>query len=83
MKRASPKLGVYALEDVVVLMPGFDVYSQLLEAMSLIPICRAAAEKLILVGDPLQLSPPISTYGNNSIAGKGLSRTLFDRFSEV
>lgn len=60
-----------------------DEASQLLEAMSLIPICRAAAEKLILVGDPLQLSPPISTFGDNSVAGKGLSRTLFDRFTEM
>jgi len=51
--------------------------------MSLIPICRAAAEKLVLVGDPLQLSPPISTYGDISAAGKGLSRTLFDRSTEV
>ncbi|KAG0292849.1 hypothetical protein BGZ98_002446 [Dissophora globulifera] len=60
-----------------------DEASQLLEAMSLIPICRAAAEKVIMVGDPLQLSPPINTNGDTSGTGKGLSRTLFDRSSEM
>ncbi|KAG0078634.1 hypothetical protein BGZ90_004757 [Linnemannia elongata] len=58
-----------------------DEASQLLEPMSLIPICRAACQKVVMVGDPLQLSPPINTIGDSAV--KGLSRTLFDRSIEM
>ncbi|KAG0283918.1 hypothetical protein BGZ96_011712 [Linnemannia gamsii] len=58
-----------------------DEASQLLEPMSLIPICRAGCQKVVMVGDPLQLSPPINTNGDS--AAKGLSRTLFDRSIEM
>jgi hypothetical protein len=58
-----------------------DEASQLLEPMSLIPICRASCQKVVMVGDPLQLSPPINTTGDAAV--KGLSRTLFDRSIEV
>ncbi|KAF9168725.1 hypothetical protein BGX20_011243, partial [Mortierella sp. AD010] len=51
--------------------------------MSLIPICRAAAEKLVMVGDPLQLPPPLSTNDDSPNSCKGLSRTLFDRSTEM
>ncbi|KAF9928420.1 hypothetical protein FBU30_002378 [Linnemannia zychae] len=58
-----------------------DESSQLLEPMSLIPICRAACQKVVMVGDPLQLSPPINTISDCNV--KGLSRTLFDRTIEM
>ncbi|KAF9586191.1 hypothetical protein BGW38_008729 [Lunasporangiospora selenospora] len=60
-----------------------DEASQLLEAMSILPICRVSGEKLILVGDPQQLSPPLSTSESSSGSGYGLSRTLFDRMTEM
>ncbi|KAG0344460.1 hypothetical protein BG004_004465 [Podila humilis] len=60
-----------------------DEASQLLEPMSLVPLCRAAGEKLIMVGDPLQLSPPVTTKVDNLSANTGYTRTLFDRAVEL
>lgn len=60
-----------------------DEASQLLEPMSLVPLCRAAGEKLIMVGDPLQLSPPVTTKVDTAAANSGYTRTLFDRAVEV
>lgn len=60
-----------------------DEASQLLEPMSLVPLCRAAGEKLILVGDPLQLSPPVTTKVDTAAANSGYTRTLFDRVIEM
>ncbi|GJJ76966.1 hypothetical protein EMPS_09325 [Entomortierella parvispora] len=71
------------LDDTTFPIVILDEASQLLEPMSLIPICRAAGEKLILVGDPLQLSPPLNTNSDTTTANKGLSRTLFDRSIEM
>ncbi|KAF9351439.1 hypothetical protein BGX26_010565, partial [Mortierella sp. AD094] len=71
------------LDDATFPIVILDEASQLLEPMSLIPICRAAAEKLVMVGDPLQLSPPLSTNDDSPNSCKGLSRTLFDRSAEM
>ncbi|NWU96767.1 ZGRF1 protein, partial [Upupa epops] len=54
-----------------------DECSQMTEPASLLPIARFQCEKLVLVGDPKQLPPTIQ--GSESIHGKGLEQTLFDR----
>ncbi|KFV48126.1 Uncharacterized protein C4orf21, partial [Tyto alba] len=54
-----------------------DECSQMTEPASLLPIARFQCEKLVLVGDPKQLPPTIP--GSESVHGKGLEQTLFDR----
>ncbi|XP_062991801.1 5'-3' DNA helicase ZGRF1 [Elgaria multicarinata webbii] len=54
-----------------------DECSQMTEPASLLPIARFECEKLILVGDPKQLSPTIQ--GSESAHGNGLEQTLFNR----
>ncbi|ORY58937.1 hypothetical protein LY90DRAFT_506088 [Neocallimastix californiae] len=60
-----------------------DECSQFIEPLSLLPICRFQSEKLLLVGDPKQLSPTITTnsaYEKDPV-NKGLDRTLFERLA--
>ncbi|KAK2185327.1 hypothetical protein NP493_240g05009 [Ridgeia piscesae] len=47
------------------------------EPMSLLPIARFHCSKLVLVGDPKQLSPTIQ--GSEAAHSQGLEQTLFDR----
>nr|DBA28895.1 TPA: hypothetical protein GDO54_009181 [Pyxicephalus adspersus] len=54
-----------------------DECSQMTEPASLLPIARFQCEKLILVGDPKQLSPTIQ--GSEAAHECGLEQTLFDR----
>nr|XP_044999830.1 protein ZGRF1 isoform X2 [Jaculus jaculus] len=54
-----------------------DECSQMTEPASLLPIARFECEKLILVGDPKQLSPTIQ--GSDAAHENGLEQTLFDR----
>ncbi|XP_069834595.1 5'-3' DNA helicase ZGRF1 isoform X2 [Dendropsophus ebraccatus] len=54
-----------------------DECSQITEPASLLPIARFQCEKLILVGDPKQLSPTIQ--GSEAAHEFGLEQTLFDR----
>ncbi|XP_061299588.1 protein ZGRF1 [Pezoporus flaviventris] len=54
-----------------------DECSQMTEPASLLPIARFQCEKLVIVGDPKQLPPPIQ--GSESAHEKGLEQTLFDR----
>ncbi|KAM5191509.1 5'-3' DNA helicase ZGRF1 [Mantella aurantiaca] len=56
-----------------------DECSQMTEPASLLPIARFQCEKLILVGDPKQLSPTIQ--GSEAAHEAGLEQTLFDRLS--
>ncbi|XP_040184919.1 protein ZGRF1 isoform X2 [Rana temporaria] len=55
-----------------------DECSQMTEPASLLPIARFQCEKLILVGDPKQLSPTIQGSEAAHEEG-GLEQTLFDR----
>ena len=55
-----------------------DEASQMLEPMSLLPLFRAQGAKLVLVGDPKQLPPTLTTEAA-SPAAPGLGRSLFDR----
>ncbi|XP_075716642.1 5'-3' DNA helicase ZGRF1 isoform X2 [Rhinoderma darwinii] len=54
-----------------------DECSQMTEPASLLPIARFQCEKLILVGDPKQLSPTIQ--GSDANHAYGLEQTLFNR----
>ncbi|KAG9480231.1 hypothetical protein GDO78_011972 [Eleutherodactylus coqui] len=54
-----------------------DECSQITEPASLLPIARFQCEKLILVGDPKQLSPTIQ--GSEAAHECGLEQTLFSR----
>ncbi|KAM8939435.1 5'-3' DNA helicase ZGRF1 [Pelodytes ibericus] len=54
-----------------------DECSQMTEPASMLPIARFQCEKLILVGDPKQLSPTIQ--GSEAAHNYGLEQTLFDR----
>ncbi|NXH16506.1 ZGRF1 protein, partial [Bucco capensis] len=71
---ACPFPCLNALKFPVVML---DECSQMTEPASLLPIARFQCEKLVLVGDPKQLSPTIQ--GSESIHEKGLEQTLFDR----
>ncbi|XP_073496659.1 5'-3' DNA helicase ZGRF1 isoform X2 [Phyllobates terribilis] len=54
-----------------------DECSQMTEPSSLLPIARFQCEKLILVGDPKQLSPTLQ--GSEASHEYGLEQTLFNR----
>ncbi|XP_071975384.1 5'-3' DNA helicase ZGRF1 isoform X7 [Engystomops pustulosus] len=54
-----------------------DECSQMTEPSSVLPIARFQCEKLILVGDPKQLSPTIQ--GSEAVHEHGLEQTLFNR----
>ncbi|RUP49867.1 LOW QUALITY PROTEIN: P-loop containing nucleoside triphosphate hydrolase protein [Jimgerdemannia flammicorona] len=56
-----------------------DESSQIAEPMAMVPVARISGERLLLVGDPLQLPPTLATSGSAASAGKGLDKTLFDR----
>ena len=58
-----------------------DECSQMTEPASLLPIARFEAHKLVLVGDPKQLSPTIQ--GSEASHQQGLEQTMFDRLAKM
>jgi superfamily I DNA and/or RNA helicase len=58
-----------------------DECSQMTEPTSMLPILRFGAERLLLVGDPLQLPPTISTPCEKGVSG--LDFTFFERMAET
>ncbi|CAH2300748.1 ZGRF1 isoform X1, partial [Pelobates cultripes] len=58
-----------------------DECSQMTEPASMLPIARFQCEKLILVGDPKQLSPTIQ--GSEAAHDCGLEQTIFDRLCKM
>lgn len=60
-----------------------DESSQLMEPLSLVPIVRFQSSRLIMIGDPLQLPPTLTTSADEDKVGQGLDKTLFDRLTEV
>ena len=60
-----------------------DEASQISEPLALMPMCRAECQKLVLVGDPQQLPPVLTTSSDKTSLRKGLDRTLFDRSIEM
>ncbi|RUS23245.1 P-loop containing nucleoside triphosphate hydrolase protein [Endogone sp. FLAS-F59071] len=60
-----------------------DESSQIAEPMAMVPVSRLGAERLLLVGDPLQLPPMLATSSDSASVGKGLDKTLFDRMMQM
>ncbi|KAG2225014.1 hypothetical protein INT45_003214 [Circinella minor] len=60
-----------------------DEASQLTEPMSMVPLTRFGCSRLIMIGDPLQLPPTVSTTAEEEKIGQGLDKTLFDRLTEI
>ncbi|XP_022807075.1 protein ZGRF1-like [Stylophora pistillata] len=58
-----------------------DECSQMTEPASLLPMARFECQKLVLVGDPKQLSPTIQ--GSEPDHESGLEQTLFDRLIKM
>jgi hypothetical protein len=60
-----------------------DEASQIMEPMAMVPITNFCAERIVLIGDPLQLPPTLVTPSDPEIVGQGIEKTLFDRCSEM
>ncbi|CEG73858.1 hypothetical protein RMATCC62417_09155 [Rhizopus microsporus] len=60
-----------------------DESSQLMEPLTMVPLARFSCHRLLMVGDPLQLPPTLVSPAEEGKIGKGLDKTLFDRFIEV
>lgn len=58
-----------------------DECSQMTEPTSMLPIMRFQAQRLLLVGDPLQLPPTIATQCQKGVSG--LDFTLFERMAKT
>lgn len=65
--------------DIVVL----DECSQIVEPLSLVPLCLAQARFLLAVGDPLQLPPVLASPSQCSPGQHGLGRALFVRLTHM
>ncbi|KAJ1677279.1 hypothetical protein EV182_006494, partial [Spiromyces aspiralis] len=51
--------------------------------MLMVPILGFQCRQLVLIGDPLQLPPTMTTLAAKKAEGKGLDRTLFHRLNEM
>lgn len=60
-----------------------DEASQLMEPLTLVPLAKFSCNRLILIGDPLQLPPTLATNAQDGKGGKGLDKTLFNRMIEL
>jgi superfamily I DNA and/or RNA helicase len=60
-----------------------DEACQVTEPLSLLPALRFKCERMILVGDPLQLPPTLDGVNEYQFKGKGLERTLFERAMQM
>lgn len=65
--------------DIVVL----DECSQIVEPLSLVPLCLAQARFLLAVGDPLQLPPVLTSPSQPGPGQHGLGRALFVRLTHM
>ena len=53
----------------------------MMEPLSMLPVARFKCERLILVGDPKQLSPIVE--GSEAENSSGLEMTLFERLEKM
>jgi superfamily I DNA and/or RNA helicase len=60
-----------------------DESSQLTEPLTLVPLSRFMCQRLVMIGDPLQLPPTLGTNAEEGKAGMGLDKTMFDRLIEM
>lgn len=70
-----------SMSDVCANLVILDECSQMTEPTSMLPIMRFGAQRLLLVGDPLQLPPTITTPCQKGISG--LEFTLFERMAKT
>ncbi|KAI7876714.1 hypothetical protein K492DRAFT_219779 [Lichtheimia hyalospora FSU 10163] len=59
-----------------------DEASQLMEPLSMVPLSRFLCSRLLMIGDPLQLPPTVTTGCDEHNTGEGIDKTLFDRLTE-
>ncbi|KAI9290214.1 P-loop containing nucleoside triphosphate hydrolase protein [Umbelopsis sp. AD052] len=69
--------------DLTVPLILLDEASQIMEPMAMVSITKFFADRLILIGDPLQLPPTLVTPCEPDIVGQGIEKTLFDRCAEM
>lgn len=55
----------------------------MLEPMSLLPLSRFKCLRLLTAGDPMQLSPTLSSFAEETLAEEGLAKTLFVRLTSI
>lgn len=60
-----------------------DESSQLMEPLTMVPLARFSCNRLIMIGDPLQLPPTLTSQPADGMLGKGLDKTIFDRMIEM
>ncbi|KAI9317264.1 AAA domain-containing protein [Dichotomocladium elegans] len=60
-----------------------DEASQLMEPLTMVPLTRFKCSHLIMIGDPMQLPPTVTTNSEEAKMGQGLEKTLFDRLTEA
>ncbi|KAI7903479.1 AAA domain-containing protein [Cokeromyces recurvatus] len=60
-----------------------DESSQLMEPLTMVPLTRFGCNRLIMIGDPLQLPPTLASNAEEGKNGQGLDKTLFDRMIEM
>eukprot|EP01132_Coremiostelium_polycephalum_P007602 gene7602-9347_t len=60
-----------------------DECSQMQEPLSMLPVTRSKCQKMLVVGDPLQLEPTIQSKPSQNVlnSGGGLEKTLFVRLA--
>ncbi|KAH8553357.1 P-loop containing nucleoside triphosphate hydrolase protein [Umbelopsis sp. PMI_123] len=69
--------------DLTIPLILLDEASQIMEPMAMVSITKFFADRLILIGDPLQLPPTLVTPCEPDIVGQGIEKTLFDRCVEM
>ncbi|KAJ1939028.1 hypothetical protein FBU59_004256, partial [Linderina macrospora] len=60
-----------------------DEACQIVEPMAMIALANAHCQRLVLVGDPLQLPPTLTTRATREAETNGLGRGLFDRLVQM
>ncbi|KAJ2414352.1 hypothetical protein GGF47_005732, partial [Coemansia sp. RSA 2524] len=60
-----------------------DEACQIVEPMALIALANGGCRRLVLVGDPQQLPPTLTTRATRDAEGCGLDRGLFDRLVQM
>ncbi|KAJ1888077.1 hypothetical protein LPJ66_008755, partial [Kickxella alabastrina] len=75
--------GAAALRGLAFPVVVLDEACQIVEPMALIALASASCRRLVLVGDPLQLPPTLTTRCSREADGHGLERALFSRLAQL
>ncbi|EGG21926.1 prematurely terminated mRNA decay factor-like protein [Cavenderia fasciculata] len=72
------------LADMTFPIVFLDECSQITEPLSLLPLCKSRCERLVAVGDPLQLEPTLHSKPSQHVLDTGgLEKTLYVRLSKL